>query len=57
MAEATKQVTQFPSQSVDDATKSSMDYGMEVARGIQNEWFKNHPVQEGLYKIKETFTS
>lgn len=40
MAEATKQVTQFPSQSVDDATKSSMDYGMEVARGIQNEWFK-----------------
>ena len=40
MAEATGQVTQFPSQSVDDATKSSMDYGMEVARGIQNEWFR-----------------
>ena len=40
MAEATGQVTQFPSQSVDDATKASMNYGMEVARGIQNEWFK-----------------
>lgn len=40
MAEATGQVTQFPSQSVDDATKASMDYGMEVARGIQNEWFR-----------------
>jgi len=40
MAEATGQVTQFPSQSVDDATKSSKDYGMEVARGIQNEWFR-----------------
>lgn len=40
MAEATGQGTQFPSQSVDDATKSSMDYGMEVARGIQNEWFR-----------------
>lgn len=40
MAEATGQVTQFPSQSVDDATKASMDYGMEVARGVQNEWFR-----------------
>lgn len=40
MAEATGQVTQFPSQSVDDATKASEDYGMEVARGIQNEWFR-----------------
>ena len=40
MAEATGQVTQFPSQSVDDATKNSKDYGMEVARGIQNEWFR-----------------
>ena len=42
MAEATGQVTQFPSQSVDDATKSSKSYGMEVARGIQNEWFRKN---------------
>ena len=42
MAEATGQVTQFPSQSVDDATKSSKAYGMEVARGIQNEWFRKN---------------
>ena len=42
MAEATGYVTQFPSQSVDDATKSSMDYGMEVAMGIQNEWFRKN---------------
>jgi hypothetical protein len=42
MAEATGQVTQFPSQSVDDATKASMNYGMEVARGIQNEWFRKN---------------
>jgi len=40
MAEATGQVTQFPSQSVDDATKASKAYGMEVAQGIQNEWFR-----------------
>ena len=42
MAEATGQVTQFPSQSVDDATKSSKSYGMEVAQGIQNEWFRKN---------------
>ena len=42
MAEATGQVTQFPSQSVDDATKSSKAYGMEVARGIQDEWFRKN---------------
>ena len=40
MAEATGYITQFPSQSVDDATKASEKYGMEVARGIKNEWFR-----------------
>ena len=42
MAEATGQVTQFPSQSVNDAIKNSEAYGMEVARGIQNEWFRKN---------------
>ena len=42
MAEATGQITQFPSQSVSDAEKASEDYGMEVARGIQNEWFRKN---------------
>lgn len=41
MAEA-KVTTQFPSQTVDDATKNSESYGMEVARGIINEWFKRN---------------
>ena len=42
MAEATGQITQFPSQSVSDAEKASENYGMEVARGIQNEWFRKN---------------
>jgi len=42
MAESTGYVTQFPSQSVSDAKKSSMDYGKEVALGIQNEWFRKN---------------
>jgi len=40
MAEATGYTTQFPSQSVDDTTKASEKYGLEVARGIKNEWFR-----------------
>lgn len=42
MAEATGSVTQFPSQSVSDAKKARKDYGMEVAMGIQNEWFRRN---------------
>ena len=30
----------FPSQTASDEQKLSMDYGMEVARAIENEWFK-----------------
>lgn len=41
MAEA-KTSTQFPSQIVSDSVKKSKDYGMEVARGIQHEWFKRN---------------
>ena len=37
-----KTSTQFPSQIVSDSVKKSKDYGMEVARGIQHEWFKRN---------------
>ena len=30
----------FPSQVVSDKEKSSFEYGLEVARAIENEWFK-----------------
>ena len=42
MAEATGSVTQFPSQSVSNTKKASKEYGMEVAMGIQNEWFRKN---------------
>ena len=42
MAEATGSATQFPSQSVSDTIKASKDYGMEVAKGIQSEWFRKN---------------
>ena len=30
----------FPSQAVSDDEKLSMQYGLEVAKAIENEWFK-----------------
>ena len=38
----TKVVTQgiFPSQSVPDIEKASSEYGMQVAKAIESEWFK-----------------
>lgn len=42
MAEAKGQGTQFPSQSVSDSVKASQEYGLEVAQGIQSEWFRRN---------------
>mgnify|MGYP003640869024 FL=1 len=30
----------FPSQSVTDSEKSSLEYGTQVANAIESEWFK-----------------
>ena len=30
----------FPSQAVNDDEKLSVQYGLEVAKAIENEWFK-----------------
>ena len=55
MAEAKGQVTQFPSQSVTDSEKSSEKYGLEVARGIHNEWFKKHTGSGRFSESKRNF--
>ena len=31
----------FPSQAVNDDEKLSFSYGLDVAKAIENEWFKN----------------
>ena len=40
MASNTGQITNFPSQAVSDKEKSSLKYGLEVGRAIQDEWFR-----------------
>ena len=40
MAESVKK-SYFPSQVVSDLEKASIEYGMEVGRAIESEWFDN----------------
>ena len=36
----TQKKSSFPSQAVSDVEKSSNEYGLQVARAIEAEWFK-----------------
>ncbi len=40
----------FPSQTVSDSEKSSYDYGLKVAKAIENEWFNNNNVNHNRYR-------
>ena len=45
----------FPSQAVDDATKASLDYGMEVAKAIESEWFKRDSGSVRFYANRDNY--
>ena len=45
----------FPSQSVDDATKASLEYGMEVAKAIESEWFKRDSGSVRFYANRDNY--
>ena len=45
----------FPSQAVDDATKASIEYGMEVARAIESEWFKRDSGGVRFYANRDNY--
>jgi len=47
----------FPSQVVSDAEKSSMDYGLEVAKAIESEWFHNDKGHNKYIKNRNSFHS
>ena len=40
----------FPSQAVSDAEKLSYDYGLKVAKAIQQEWFNNDKISNNKYR-------
>ena len=39
MAKTTGQYSSFPSQAVSDSEKRSDDYGLQVAKAIEQDWF------------------
>ena len=45
----TKAKSTFPSQAVPDAEKSSKEYGLQVARAIEQEWFKSDRGSDRYY--------
>jgi len=45
----TKAKSTFPSQAVPDAKKSSKEYGLQVARAIEQEWFKSDRGSDRYY--------
>ena len=45
----------FPSHSVFDEEKSSYDYGLQVARAIESEWFKKDAGATKYYASKDNF--
>ena len=45
----------FPSHTVPDAEKSSYDYGLQVARAIESEWFRKDNGATKYYASKDNF--
>jgi hypothetical protein len=45
----------FPSQIASDAEKASQDYGLEVARAIEHEWFKRDSGATRFYSNRDEF--
>src|SRR6056300_839280 len=47
----------FPSQIASDAEKASLDYGLEVARAIEHEWFKRDSGATRFYSNRDEYHS
>ena len=45
----------FPDQIVSDQVKATLDYGLQVARAIEGEWFRNY--RGGGYRFATNFNN
>ena len=48
----TQKKSTFPSQAVPDVEKSSKEYGLQVARAIEGEWFKRDSGSDRYYDMQ-----
>jgi hypothetical protein len=51
----TKTKSVFPSQAVPDEEKSSFDYGLQVAKAVEAEWFDRDGGSSRYYDTKNRF--
>ena len=51
----TKGKSSFPSQAVPDIEKSSQEYGLQVAKAIESEWFKQDQGKSRYYDVANHF--
>ena len=51
----TQKKSSFPSNTIPDKEKSSLDYGLQVARAIESEWFKKDNGSSRYYDTKNRF--
>ena len=51
----TKGKSSFPSQAVPDVEKSSQEYGLQVAKAIESEWFKQDQGRSRYYDVANHF--
>tara|TARA_X000001382_G_scaffold101292_1_gene75979 strand:+ start:267 stop:2678 length:2412 start_codon:yes stop_codon:yes gene_type:complete len=55
MAKTQKDYSIFPSQAVSDSKKRSSEYGLEVAKAIEQEWFNKDRGQGKYYQTRDEF--
>ena len=55
MAKNKGQSVQFPSQAVSDATKKSSEYGLKVARAIEQDWFSKDNGSGRYYQTRDEY--
>lgn len=51
----TQQKSSFPSQAVPDVEKSSLEYGLQVARAIEQEWFRSDRGTDRYYDTQQKY--
>ena len=55
MAFKTKPKTSFPSHAVSESEKASSDYGLQVGRAIENEWFRKDSGSTKYYNSRQNY--
>ena len=55
MAINTKPKTSFPSHSVSEIEKASMDYGLQIGNAIENEWFRKDSGSTKYYNFRQRY--